>query len=145
MVYSFQGTPVIGALDALFIQAQTDHLGRAIEYTTRAADASPPLDEAGSLAVASAILDIRPDVEELLRTITYKKPAFDLVFVGVLSISKQVQISLTDQKALTRALGYSIAQKLFGVFKEQSPPLMDEIDAAFDRAIAAYVNSVRLN
>lgn len=73
--------------------------------------------------------------------IASKKPAFDPVVIGLFSVSGQVKKSLQDQKALTVALGYAIAEKLIGAFKESAPQLNKELAAEFDAAIAAFSNN----
>ena len=138
-VYYFDGNPVTGALDAIQIQQQTDDVGRSVEYATQVANYSPPLDESESLAVATQVLALRPDIKNLLLNIASKKPAFDHVVIGLFSVSGQVKKSLQDQKALTVALGYAIAEKLTGAFKAAAPQLNDELAAEFDAAIAAFV------
>lgn len=141
LVTYFNGNPQTGTLDAVNIQEEALDLGHAIQYTTSVAHASPNLDEAGSLAVVTAVISLRPDVETLLKNIVAKRPAFDAVVVGLFSVSGQVQQTLTNQKALTQALGYAIAEKLTGAYKTAAPLLLQEFADQFDQAIAAYVDT----
>ncbi|KXT00751.1 hypothetical protein AC578_2938 [Pseudocercospora eumusae] len=139
LVNAFDGNPYTGTLDSVNINQAADDLGHAVEYATRIADASPLLDETDSESVAAAVISLRPDVEGLLKNIAAKRWAFDRVVVGLFSVSKQVQTTLTDQKALTAALGNAIAEKLSGAYREAAPQLLNEFMMAFDTAIGAYV------
>ncbi|KXT03710.1 hypothetical protein AC578_5160 [Pseudocercospora eumusae] len=140
MLSKFTGTPLAGAVDIINIQQQSDQVARAIRSCTWAAEATPYiLDTQGSEAVSAAVLALRPITEQLLHRITYMKPIFDQAFVGLVSVSKQVQTSLTDQKALVAALGHAITQRLSGAYRAAAPELIDEFKDAFDEAIGAFV------
>ncbi|EME78208.1 uncharacterized protein MYCFIDRAFT_212659 [Pseudocercospora fijiensis CIRAD86] len=138
-VVAFNGNPSTGTLDAVNINQAADDLGHAVEYATRVAQASSQLSAQDSEAVSAAVISLRPDVEGLLKNIAAKRPAFDRVVIGLFSVSKQVQTTLTDEKALTIALGNAIASKLSGAYREAAPLLLNEFSMAFDAAIGAYV------
>ncbi|KAF7198071.1 hypothetical protein HII31_00427 [Pseudocercospora fuligena] len=142
LVYPFNGNPYTGTLDSVNINQAADDLGHAVEYATRVAQASPLLDEKNSEAVAAAVIALRPDVEGLLKNIAAKRWAFDQVVVGLFSVSKQVQTTLMDQKALTAALGSAITEKLSGAYREAAPLLLNEFSMAFDTAIGAFVTQI---
>ncbi|EME84336.1 uncharacterized protein MYCFIDRAFT_210852 [Pseudocercospora fijiensis CIRAD86] len=140
MVAHFTGTPLLGAVDVVNIQQQSDQVARAIEACIAAARAVPArLSPRDSEAVAAAVLALRPVTEQLLDRLATMKPIFDQAFVGLVSVSKQVQTSLQDQKALVSALGYAIARKLSGAYRAAARELLDEFKDAFDEAISEYV------
>ncbi|KXS96244.1 hypothetical protein AC578_5485 [Pseudocercospora eumusae] len=143
MVSAFDGD----TLAAVKIQQQALVIGRQIEATTEAVEATPSLDDDTSLQVATAVLNLVPIVETLLKRIQAKKPAFQSVVIGLFDVTGQVMAdlfgiqvvqTLTKQKTATLALGNSIAAKLTGAFKTAAPAIIDKLEADFDRVIADY-------
>ncbi|KXT17629.1 hypothetical protein AC579_10127 [Pseudocercospora musae] len=140
MLSQFTGAPLAGAVDIIKIQQQSDQVARAIQACTWAAEATPYiLDSRSSEAVSAAVLALRPVTEQLLHRIQFMKPIFDRAFVGLVSVSKQVQTTLVDQKALTAALSHAITEKLSGAYRAAAPELTEEFKDAFDEAIGAFV------
>ncbi|KAK4626123.1 hypothetical protein CLAFUW4_04393 [Fulvia fulva] len=132
-----------GDLDSLIkvlkIQQQTKDLGESLKTATSAAEASEPLDDAGSLTIGLAILnDLLPDTTSLLTKIESKKPAFDAAVLGIASVSATVKKSLVEQKQQSAELGQAITAKLTPAFANLAPGINQQIADKFTEAINIY-------
>ncbi|RMZ84067.1 hypothetical protein DV737_g1390, partial [Chaetothyriales sp. CBS 132003] len=129
---------LLGTFTALTIVAQAEDLKTAINSGTQAAEESDVLDETDSLAIAGVVVTLANNVYSSLDNIVAKKSAFDKAILGIASASFIVKALLVSLRSATKAFGDALVAKLDESLQSLAPVVVDDIDAAFATAIAAY-------
>ncbi|KAK6429900.1 hypothetical protein LTR95_013953 [Oleoguttula sp. CCFEE 5521] len=135
---TFKAKDPLNLITALKIQKQSNDVGTATDSAISTAQASGPLDDAGSLQVALATLSLSTTLKKFLANIETKKPAFDSVLLGLVSLSQTTKATLVKQKGQADQLGAVIASKLTPTYQGLAPGVQSQIDGYFDHAIAVY-------
>ncbi|KAK6436623.1 hypothetical protein LTR95_007179 [Oleoguttula sp. CCFEE 5521] len=135
---TFKAKDPLNLFTALKIQKQSNDVGSATDSAISTAQASGPLDDAGSLKVALATLSLSTTLKGFLANIESKKPAFDSILLGLVSLSQTTKATLVKQKGQADQLGAVIASKLTPAYQGLAPGVQSQIDGYFDHAIAVY-------
>ena len=133
-----QPDSILGFATALIIQGQTKQLGDDLQATTADVDASTPFTADESNAVASAVLNLQPQIQSLLTNIVAHKPAFATAVFFVGDLSKTVQGDLEDQRAFAGDFGRAVQAKLASPYSDFAPLITAQILGYFDDAISKY-------
>lgn len=115
---------------ALQVQVDATNLDKHIQTGAADANASEPFG-GGSLQVGLALINLKPQIESSLKQIGAKNETFGDLGVIVLA-------SLLQLKRDTTAFSDQIVPKLADFEAGIAPGIVDDIEKAFDGAIAAY-------
>jgi hypothetical protein len=118
---------------ALQVQVDAKNLDKRIQTGAADANASEPFGD-GSLQVGLALINLKPEIESSLKQIEGKNETFGELGVIVLS-------SLLQLKRDTTAFSDQIVPKLADLEAGIAPGIVDDIEKAFDGAIAAYTSN----
>lgn len=121
---------------ALQVQVDATNLDKRIQTGAANANASEPFGD-GSLQVGLALINLKPEIESSLKQIGDKNETFGELGVIVLS-------SLLQLKRDTTAFSDQIVPKLADFEAGIAPGIVDDIEKAFDGAIAAYESNGEL-
>ncbi|OAA57820.1 Cell wall galactomannoprotein [Cordyceps fumosorosea ARSEF 2679] len=121
----FGALPVLGASMTL----KSD-----IDKASGVANNSQPLTSDDALALASTVNTIITDSTKSIDAFIAVKPKFDKLYIVTPIASGQIK----DLKAATVTLGNAIIAKVPADFKDVATQLVGQINAQFDRGIAAY-------
>ncbi|KAK4506452.1 hypothetical protein PRZ48_000184 [Zasmidium cellare] len=125
------------AITALTIKSESDDLTKSVNNAATVANASAPLNDDQSFNVATAILNLEPNIFSVLDNIKAHKPQFDTAILGA-SASPLVKSSLQDSKKAADGFGTAITPKLTSAYQNAAPVIIKQIDDKFDDAIAYY-------
>ncbi|PYH35113.1 cell wall mannoprotein 1 family protein [Aspergillus neoniger CBS 115656] len=127
-----------GTLSALQIQAETIQLEVDLKTAIKVTRQSANFTDTESQKVAEAFVTLEPQIASTLANIVSKKSDFDDGLLGIASLSFLVKFDLQELSILSKALGSAVQDKLSGTYAELAPLILNEISAAFKKAIAAY-------
>ncbi|GCB22993.1 hypothetical protein AAWM_05878 [Aspergillus awamori] len=127
-----------GTLSALQIQAETIQLEVDLKTAIRLTRQSANFTDTESQKVAEAFVTLEPQIASTLANIVSKKSDFDDGLLGIASLSFLVKFDLQELSILSKALGSAVQDKLSGTYADLAPLILNEISAAFKKAIAAY-------
>lgn len=131
-------TPGIPGLPyALQVQVDAVNLDKRIQTGAADANASEPFG-GGSLQVGLALINLKPEIESSLKQIGDKNETFGELGVIVLA-------SLVQLKRDTAAFSDQIVPKLGDFEAGIAPGIVEDIEKAFDGAIAAYESNGELS
>ncbi|RMZ87258.1 hypothetical protein DV736_g5516, partial [Chaetothyriales sp. CBS 134916] len=129
---------LLGTFTALTIAAQAEDIKNTIDHGTWVIEQSEQLNQADSLAIAGVVVGLATNVYSVLDNIVSKKWAFDEAILGILSASFLVKDLLESLRSSTQNFGDALIPKLDASLQGVAPVVVDNIDAAFAKAIAAY-------
>lgn len=121
----FAAIPVLGA---------TLTLKAAIDKTTKTANSSEPLSSDDTVGLADTVGTIITDATASIDAFIAVKPKFDKLLIVTPIATGQVK----GLKTSTAALGDAIIAKVPADFKDVATQLVGQINAQFDRGLAAY-------
>ncbi|KAL3247309.1 hypothetical protein ABHI18_012457 [Aspergillus niger] len=127
-----------GTLSALQIQAETIQLEVDLKAAIKLTRQSTNFTDTESQKVAEAFVTLEPQIASTLANIVSKKSDFDDGLLGIASLSFLVKFDLQELSILSKALGSAVQDKLSGTYADLAPLILNEISAAFKKAIAAY-------
>ncbi|KAL7661995.1 hypothetical protein ACMYSQ_001358 [Aspergillus niger] len=127
-----------GTLSALQIQAETIQLEVDLKAAIKLTRLSANFTDTESQKVAEAFVTLEPQIASTLANIVSKKSDFDDGLLGIASLSFLVKFDLQELSILSKALGSAVQDKLSGTYADLAPLILNEISAAFKKAIAAY-------
>ncbi|KAJ3499473.1 hypothetical protein NLG97_g314 [Lecanicillium saksenae] len=115
----------------------TDTLDKAIKKATQVATDSQPLTSDDTVSLANTVSTIITDATASIDAFIAVKPKFDKLYIVTPIAAGLVKTLKKD----TGALGDAIIAKVPADFKDVATQLVDQINAQFDRGIAAYGSS----
>ncbi|KAH2340876.1 hypothetical protein KXW28_008613 [Aspergillus fumigatus] len=136
-VTSYDGG-IQGTLTALKIEVESVKLSCDLRDAISTTQASANFTNAESLTVATAFINLQPQIFSTLNNIVAKKLKFDTGLLGIGSLAFLVKGDLQQQKDLSGQLGDAVAAKLAPLYAQLAPMINKQIADAFDKAIAAY-------
>lgn len=136
-VTSYDGG-ILGTITALNIEVESVKLSNDLKDAISTTQAAANFTNAESLTVASAFINLEPQIFSTLNNIVAKKPQFDTGLLGIGSLAFLVKGNLQQQKDLSAQLGDAVAAKLAPLYASLAPMINQQIADAFAKAIAAY-------
>lgn len=125
------------AITAFKIQIQTDAVIKSVQNAASVSNASEPLNDAQSENVAAAVLQLQPNINSLLDKVVAHKPQFETALFGYSAVPV-VKLSLTNAKKAADDFGAALVPRLSPAFQQVAPLIVEQIDAKFNEAIAAF-------
>jgi Hydrophobic surface binding protein A len=135
---SFQPDAVLGLLTAVSIQQETQQLNTDIQHATSLTHDSTVWSQPHSLNVATAIINIEPQIFSVLSNIVRHKPAFATAVLGIGDLSQTVENDLITQRDLSKTFGAAVVKKLDPSLRGLAPAQTQNIVKHFNKAIQAY-------
>ncbi|KAI5362709.1 Putative Cell wall mannoprotein [Septoria linicola] len=125
------------SITALKIQVHTTELTKSVNSAASVANASAPLSNSEEFDVATAVLNLQPNINSLLDNVVAHKPQFGTAIFGF-SASPLVKKDLQDAEKAADAFGAALTPKLSGAYQQAAPIIVQQIDAKFDEAIKQF-------
>jgi len=129
---------LIDTLTALEIQGESSSLVDDINKATSVIKSTPALNDTDSLAVASAVLTLQPNIYSVLDNLVARHDIFEGAILDFVSVTWLVEIDLKTQKKSTDQLGAAITNILSSAFQSIAPAIIADIDTHFTTAINAF-------
>lgn len=128
----------MGLLVATQVQSQTQQLSDDLTATTQTVTGSSNFTSDESTEIATAVVNLTPQIQSLLTNIVAHKPSFATAVLFVGDLSKTVEASLQMQQQESAAFGTALQGKLAEPFASAAPLIAGQINDAFLNAIAKY-------
>ncbi|KAF2171398.1 hypothetical protein M409DRAFT_18513 [Zasmidium cellare ATCC 36951] len=125
------------SITALIIKAESDDLTKSVNNAAAVANASAPLNDDQSFNVATAILNLQPNIYSLLDNLKAHKPQFDTAIFGF-SASPLVKSTLQEAQTAADSFGDAVTPKLTATYQSAAPVIVQQIDDKFNDAIAYF-------
>lgn len=124
-------------ITGLALLFQTSDLQNAVKNAQSVIEASPQLDDAQSGSVAIPLTQVATQTKSFLNDLIAKKPEIQTAFLGG-NADFLVEYNLQQSQSDVDAFGTAITAKLSATYAAIAPQVIDQIDAAFKTAIAAF-------
>lgn len=129
----------VNLFTALLIQTQANKINDDLNNLIKAAKAIPgQLNDDDSLNIAVAVGQLEGPIASTLNNIVVHKPYFATVVLGFGDLSKTVLTDLQTERSLIGKFGAALTPKISDTYQPLGPTLTAEVQALFDKAIAAY-------
>lgn len=136
-VNSYEGG-LLGTLTALKIQIESTQLSNDLKSAIKTTEQSSNFTDAESGNVATAFLNLSPNVISTLSNIVSKKSDFETGLLGIGSLTWLVKSDLEQEKEESAELGDAVIAKLTPNYAALAPLINAQIADAFTSAINAY-------
>ncbi|KXJ87919.1 hydrophobic surface binding protein A-domain-containing protein [Microdochium bolleyi] len=117
------------------IRAQSDVVLAAVQSSTAVVQASPNLTLVEVLGFATTVQQLQRTLDSTIDVVIAKKPQVD-----ELGLTAEVRDKLTQQKAAINTFGTVLLTKVPTAAKSIAQGYINNFNASFDRAIAAYTS-----